>query len=477
MLLAALAIFLGFVGVLEHPGFSYIISLLVLGISCYLSNYVFAKLFKAPINKESWLITALILFFIMFPGTLLSDMVTSAFAGVIAMASKYFLTINKRHIFNPAAFGVFAISLVGIFESVIPHIDSYFNTGNVVWWVATPVMLPFVLVFGLLVVRKIRKFSMFFGFIIAALVMMIVFEPQSIILNLLSAPLVFFGTIMLTEPFTLPTKRRMQVLYAVLVGILFMSRFHIGTVYSSPELALVIGNIFSFTFSLKRRLVLTLDKRTEIAKDTLEFSFIPDVLPRYEPGQYFEWTLPHSKDDNRGNRRYFTIASSPTEKDIKLGIKFYNPPSTFKKELVTMKKGYFIVTGQLLGDFVLPKDKSKKLVFIAGGIGVTPFRSMVKYLIDKGERRNIILIYSVKNEDEIAYRDIFTEAESKVGLRNNYLVGSFLSEEVIQKDIPDFSERMFYLSGPNAMVENYKKLLLSMGIRHDHIKTDYFPGF
>ena len=299
---------------------------------------------------------------------------------------------------------------------------------------------------------------------------------------ILSGPLMFFGTIMLTEPFTMPPKRREQIIFGFGVGLVFAAHYNYGFLYGTPELALLVGNLFAYTVSMKWRLMLTLKEKKLLSKDTYEFSFAADTPFDFSPGQYLEWTMLESKGslptDLRGNRRYFTIASSPTEKEVKLGVKFYVPSSTFKDSLLKMKEGSIIAAGQRGGDFVMPEDTEKKLVFIAGGIGVTPFRSMTKYLLDRGEKRDITLIYSVKEEVEIAYRDIFDEAEKKIGLKTLYMVGNFLTEDIVREQIPHYNDgHCFYLSGPNAMVENYKKLFLRMGVKRADIKTDYFPGF
>jgi ferredoxin-NADP reductase len=159
----------------------------------------------------------------------------------------------------------------------------------------------------------------------------------------------------------------------------------------------------------------------------------------------------------------------------------------------------FVFATQLSGDFVLPKDQNKKLVFVAGGIGITPFRSMLKYLLDTKQKRNIVLFYSNKTQEEIAYKDLLEECAKSFGLKTVFLVtdsprlapfvetGSprlaplvetgFLDQGKIEKYEPDFKSRVFYLSGPNAMVENYKTMLLKMGVGRGSIVTDYFPGF
>jgi ferredoxin-NADP reductase len=149
-----------------------------------------------------------------------------------------------------------------------------------------------------------------------------------------------------------------------------------------------------------------------------------------------------------------------------------------------------MIIGTLAGDFTLPDDQTKKLVFIAGGIGVTPFRSMIKYLIDKNQKRDIVLFYSNKTQDEIAYKEIFDQAATVIGLKTIYTLSDeskippgwtgdkgFLTADKVKQAVPDFKQRTFYLSGPHGMVTAFEKTLAEMGVPKLQIKTDYFPGF
>src|SRR6185312_2239781 len=125
---------------------------------------------------------------------------------------------------------------------------------------------------------------------------------------------------------------------------------------------------------------------------------------------------------DRGNRRYFTIASAPTEELTRLGVKFSAGGSAFKRELAELRQGDTIVASQLAGSFTLPRDPRRKLVFIVGGIGITPFLSMLKELIDKGESRPIIVLYGNRRASEIAYSDILDEAWDVLGIPTYHAV-------------------------------------------------------
>jgi ferredoxin-NADP reductase len=203
-----------------------------------------------------------------------------------------------------------------------------------------------------------------------------------------------------------------------------------------------------------------------------------------------EWTLAHPKTDARGNRRYFTLASSPTENTIRIGVKFNENGSSFKREMLEMDTSVPIVATQMAGDFTLPHDPGLKCVFIAGGIGVTPYRSMIKYLLDKNEKRPVVVMYANKTADEIAYQEVFGQAKLQLGIKTVYTltdreqvpagwtgrVGR-IDENMIREEVPDYMERKFYLSGPHAMVTAYEEVLGRMGVPKDQIKIDFFPGF
>lgn len=398
------------------------------------------------------------------------------------MASKYILSFKKKHLFNPVA-----ISLV---------ILGVFGYGIGTWWIATPYMFIPVLIVGLLVIKKIRKTQMFLSFFIPAFFTMIMFgltqnfQLMDIITqSLFSWPTIFVGTIMLTEPLTTPPRKFEQLTYGTLVGIIFGAQYKIGPLYSTPELALVFGNIYSYLVSLKMKMFLTLIEKREIAKDTYEFVFKSPVTLPFLAGQYLEWTLPHKKVDLRGVRRYFTISSSPTEDYLRIGVKFNSPSSSFKNALAEMKPGDKILGGNIYGDFVL-KQAGEKIVFIAGGIGITPFVSIITYLLDTKTSEDIYLLYSCKFMQDISYKELFAKAQSfgvkticiitdeneSVPDSTNFIHGR-LNPEIISKHIPDYKNRLFYISGPNKMVEGYKKLLIDLKISKKNIKTDYFPGF
>jgi len=479
----AVALIFGFFGILPYDPGTFALSALIIISACWVTNFVFARVFRAQANIESLYITGFILALIITPvkSTDLSGLAFLVWVGIWAMASKYILAIGKKHLLNPAAFAV-ALAAFTIGQSAS-------------WWVGTLPMSPFVVLGGLIVARKLQRFDLVLSFFAVSLATIVGTtlikgaDAFSIIgKSLFDSPILFFAFVMITEPLTTPPTRLLRVIYGAMVGFLFAPAMHLGSLYSTPELALIVGNIFSYFVSPRGKYVMRLVGKTQIAEDTYDFVFVPDRKISFRPGQYLEWTLGHSHADNRGNRRYFTIASSPTEDSIRLGIKFYPEASSFKRMFLKMKPGSEIVAGQLAGEFTLPRNKNKKLVFIAGGIGITPFRSMIKHLLNNNEKREIILLYSNKIAADIAYADIFDEASQKLGIRSVYTLTAGvptswpgrvgpITEQVIQEEIPDYKERIFYVSGPHSMVAAFERTLKNLGLKKRQIKIDFFPGF
>ncbi|MGH7862367.1 MAG: ferredoxin--NADP reductase [Candidatus Dormibacteraceae bacterium] len=468
--------------ILPYDPLSLLGSALFLIVVAWVTNVVFAHAYKAPTNVESVYISALILALILPPIQSVSDLPLLFWAAVLAMASKYILAINQKHIFNPVGIAV-TLTALGF-------------SGTASWWIGTLPILPFSLL-GLLIVRKIRKVDLIFYFFVGSLMTMFAYsmiQGSDLLtmteLNLTASPLLFFACVMLTEPLTTPPTRTLQSIYAVLVGILFTPPFHIGSFYTTPEQALIIGNVFSYLVSPKCKVISTIKKRRWLSPDTIEI-LLPLRKPlAFAPGQYMEWTLPHENADSRGTRRYFTIASSPTEDVLRLGVKLCPKGSSYKTALAEADGDTPIVGAQLSGDFTLPRDPTRKLAFIAGGIGITPFRSMIKYLLDTKQPRPVVLLYSNRAADEVVYRDVFDQAREELEIRTVYTLTNRgkrpsgwrgrigrIDAKMVADEVPDYRERIFYLSGPQAMVNAFEATLVRMGVSADQIKIDFFPGF
>ncbi|KKR32849.1 MAG: Oxidoreductase FAD/NAD(P)-binding domain protein [Candidatus Gottesmanbacteria bacterium GW2011_GWC2_39_8] len=482
MILVVVSVIYSLFGVLPYKPQGIIFSSLFLIAVCLITNKLFAKLYNVPANIESPYITSLILTLIITPVQEAHGFLFLFIVGLISMASKYIFSLKNKHLFNPAAFAV----VIAWFAFGIPAS----------WWVGNLPMFPFVFFGGLLIIRKLQKEAMVYVFFITtAIVFAILGTVRGVsisgILNIyIYTSVLFFATVMFTEPLTTPPTRKLQIVYGILVGILYSSEFHAGNIYLTPETALIIGNIFSYIVSPKEKLVLKLKEKIKTSIDTYDFIFPFKPKFSYIPGQYMEWTLGHKNVDPRGNRRYFTLASSPTEDHLRIGVKFYEHGSTLKKALLNADLGTRVIAGQRAGDFILSENKEVKYIFLGGGIGITPFRSILKYLIDKQEKRDIVLFYSNKKADEIVYRDVFDLAERKLGIKTVYTTTDRnsipkgwngekgrIDGEMIRRKVPDYFERTYYLSGPHGMVSSFEEVLGNLGIKKEKIKTDFFPGY
>lgn len=479
--------------ILPYGYFPIPLSVLFLVVTGWLINLIFVKTFETQANVESVYISALIFALIIKPPVILSDYSFLFWATVLMVGGKFILAAYKKHLFNPVAISLVILSF------------SLNLSGR--WWVGTASMLPFVLIAGFLIVRKIQRADLVFSFIFSALIVSVslaVINGNNALYfikqELIDSSLFFFAFIMLTEPLTTPPTKNLRIIYGTLIGIMFAPQVHIGSIYFTPELALVVGNIFSYLVSPKQKLMLVLKEKIKLSPDIYDFVFTVDGGLKkpfsFTPGQYLEWTLGHKNPDSRGNRRYFTIASSPTEKEIILGVRFINQyeksdygPSSFKQTLLSMNQGDKIMAGQLAGDFTLPKNKTQKLVLIAGGIGITPFRSMLKYLIDNNDKRPVSVIFVNRTAADIVYKNILDEAKEKLGINTIYSIlkndphqkwdghVGYIDGKMIKQELPNFSESMFYISGSKIMIDNFQVALNEIGVSKKNIKTDFFPGF
>ncbi len=478
--LVALGVVFSMFGRLAFSPTAIVVSLAVLLIPAYLIDKGLGRLFQVPTNSESWLISALILFLIIQPAHSVETAIGLALAGAVSSASKYLLTWHNKHIFNPAAFAAALVSLTALAPTT--------------WWIGNSAFWPFTVVLGLAVVRKIRRGPLvlsFFAGSITLQLLLFVLHNQPIAAgmkgSLIASPLLFLATIMVTEPATMPPRRRQQLLFAAIVAVLYVMAWRVGPFIIYPEVALLLGNIYAFVVSPKLRVRLQLKEIQRISDRVYNYVFQPDRRFAFLPGQYMEWTLPGVRYDSRGNRRTFTIASSPTEEDVQLGLRYYQPASAYKAAFGQLKIGDSIYASQLAGNFTVCESANKKLAFVAGGIGITPFRSIAKYYLDKNLQRDIVLLYVVSDPAEFVYARDFLEAR-RIGLRlvpivtqTGYVaegvVSAKLTQQLIAEHIPDYAERTFYISGPSSMVDATQDYLHDLHVPGGRIITDHFSGY
>jgi ferredoxin-NADP reductase/Na+-translocating ferredoxin:NAD+ oxidoreductase RnfD subunit len=470
-------------GTLDYPPIDLVGSAAVAVVTCLAVNALFASTFESPANNDSAVISGLILTLIVGPAHAMDEYVFLGWAATLAMASKYIIARHHVHLFNPAALAVVATGT--------------FAGQSASWWVATSAMTPFIIVGGMLVVRKLRRGDLVLIFLWTALFLTLAWSAlegvpwqQALRQGVLESPAWFLAFVMLTEPVTMPPTRRLQMLYGVLTGMLVVPQLHLATFYFTPELALIVANACTIPFRSLEKRRLYLDRAVEIGPGLVDFVYRPSPPLAYRPGQFMEWTLDHRHVDSRGKRRYFTLASSPTESSLRVGVKFEDEGSSFKQELAAHTAGQVpIIAALVAGDFTLPRNAERKLAFIASGIGITPFRSMVKYLTDRGEDRNVVMLYANRRYEEIVYRNVFQAAEETFRFRPVYVLSDASSAPplwngevgridaaMIGRQIPDYLDRLFYVSGSHTFVQSVREALSDLGVEQEQVTTDYFSG-
>jgi ferredoxin-NADP reductase/Na+-translocating ferredoxin:NAD+ oxidoreductase RnfD subunit len=489
LILAIVSVCFGFLGLLPYSGFELIISLMIAIVSAVGANVLCAKMFSVHANHESALITGLIIFFLILPAQW-SELQYSwivSLVTVLAIVSKYLIVWRKQHIFNPVASGILAVTILYSFFTLPP---GYFESS---WWIGQSVLFVPLLVVGIAVVAKVRKWTPVLSFLGVAFLVYLFEEWRftgELFVNWerfwLSGPSLFLAFFMLTEPFTMPPTKYTQRWYGVIVGFLSQTTIFLPFIKMTPGLALLCGNVYAYVFRIRRKLFLKLLSKREIATDVWEFTFEKPDGFSFQAGQYLEWMLPHKSVDSRGERRYFTIASSPTEDVVRLALKFVDNGSSYKARLRNIEPGEQIIASQLAGDFLLPKSTGQKLGFIAGGIGVTPFSSHIQFLKDTQSQNDVKLFYCVNSESEMAFSELFMEASDVLSLELIPVVAKgepssgseagFITQEMLEKRAPDYLERHWYLSGPPPMVNAYGALLKKVGVPAKQITKDFFPG-
>lgn len=226
----------------------------------------------------------------------------------------------------------------------------------------------------------------------------------------------------------------------------------------------------------------TLDRIEPVSGEVKTFWFKPEKPIRQIAGQFTEISLPHKDTDERGERRWFTLSNSPEDEDLSITTRFLgDKASSFKRSLAGLKPGTVLSLADPMGDFVLPKDPKIPLLFVAGGIGCTPFHSIIKYLKDKDEKRDIHMIYAAKQLEDVIFEDLFSTLEQFEIILTNPprgwagKSGHIKADYIFEKS--GKGSRHIYLSGPEPMVEILDKDLIDLGIDRKRLHTDYFPGY
>lgn len=212
---------------------------------------------------------------------------------------------------------------------------------------------------------------------------------------------------------------------------------------------------------------------------------VPGGTVRYRAGQFFYIDI---KINDGTATHHFSFSSSPTEKGY---IEFTKriTSSIFSQSLDKMKPGAWAKLQGPEGDFILPR-KERKLAFLSGGIGITPLRSMLRYMVDRSLIFDVVLLYgNATIMDAAFHEELDTMAATQGNFRVEYILSGpgippdwkgrtgYINSQIIAELIPDYKERLFYISGPPKMVIAIQDQLSILGIPDRQVKRDSFLGY
>lgn len=230
-----------------------------------------------------------------------------------------------------------------------------------------------------------------------------------------------------------------------------------------------------------------LKSKEEITKGTLKVVFEVKEPFTFKSGQYCFITLAKlNYPDDRGPKRHFSIVNSPNEKGI-ITFVTRETDSGFKKTLQELPIGSEVQLGPVAGVFTLPEDHTKPLAFIAGGIGITPFISILRYIKEENLPYKITLVYSNRDQFSTAYLE---ELQNYQLPTNNYKLILTMTEDpnwngekrqidsaFIKEYFPHVNDQYYMVVGPPGMVEAVEKALLTAGVVPENIKKENFTGY
>lgn len=226
---------------------------------------------------------------------------------------------------------------------------------------------------------------------------------------------------------------------------------------------------------------LTLTDKIQETSDVSSFIFDGPKSLTWQAGQFLRYKLDHQNPDNRGTVRYFSISSAPYEGHPRLTTRFAGEAgSSFKNALKQLPFGTAVETSGPGGDFILPNpDPNLHYVFIAGGIGITPFRAILLDLAHQSLPMNITLLYANRSPEGIPFKEVLDLlAQNHPPFNIYYLINpEHIDEQTIKDKVSNFNEANFYVSGPEPMVESLGEMLKRLGVPENQIKQDFFPGY
>jgi ferredoxin-NADP reductase len=208
----------------------------------------------------------------------------------------------------------------------------------------------------------------------------------------------------------------------------------------------------------------------------------------FKPGQYLKLFLEFKNPDNRGSSRYFTISSSPNEKNF-ITITTRIIKSSFKIKLNSLKSGEKKQAFGPIGYFDFDAKSRMNSVFLTGGMGITPVHSILNTINLKTFKSKIILISSFSNMEDVVFYDEFKKIEMKSNnvkiiytlTKDKIMYSDFekgrITGNMIKKYVQDYEKPKFFITGPEEFVNDAFDLVKSLGIPEENIFKEDFPGY
>ena len=231
----------------------------------------------------------------------------------------------------------------------------------------------------------------------------------------------------------------------------------------------------------------TVTEKREVAKGTLLVLFAVDGYPAYRPGNYFWVELPdRGYQDEKGLRRHISLVTSPTEVGV-VGLATRLRDSAFKRTLAELEVGDEVDVEEPKGSFLLPENTSVHYVFIAGGIGITVFRAMLRYIADTELPYRVTLVYSNSDRESAAFLDELEELEERIDGLHVILTmtddtgwegeSRRVDAEMLRDRLGDLDGVQFLVAGPPAMTEAVADSLHGAGVPEDGVLVGKFSGY
>jgi glycine betaine catabolism B len=223
---------------------------------------------------------------------------------------------------------------------------------------------------------------------------------------------------------------------------------------------------------------LKLVDKQQLSQGVYSFVFDPEQPVQWQPGQYMHYFFEHPNADDRGTERWFTIAAPPNEKHIRITTRITEDKgSSFKKALTQMPIGGTINAEGPGGKFIIA-DPSKKVVLIAGGIGITPYYSMLEQMDQDGVAINADLLYANRDDNLVYGAELAALDQKHPGFHVIKFIGERHIEESDLKPYANDPDSIIFVSGPEPMVESFEETLKEkLHVPDDRLKTDFFPGY